>query len=221
MATETIGENTGNTYTGVTDACFKENNPTNPFGLATTFEINKYGSGDHANGAIKFSGLSKIVGPVTVTAATLYLWNTPAVGATSTISAFRLLRNWVETEVTWNVFSSGNNWTTGGGLGAATDRVAAASGSGVIGSASGQYFPITGLAADVEAWINGTANNYGWLLERTDGANDSTYQVFTSSQSTDDFQRPYLEVTYTAGGGGGGGGNPWYYYANEQLVRES
>jgi len=207
MSVVTIGDNTGDTYAGSIDAHFKENNPTNPFGGTTALEVHKYGVGDHAHVAIQFSGLSNIVGPVTVSAATLYLWYVPAIGATPTVSAFRLLRNWVESEVTWNIYSSGNNWGTAGGLGSGTDRVGSATGSGALGS-SAQYYSITGLAADVEAWINGTANNYGWHLERTDGANDATYIVLEASEGTDG-HRPYLEVNFTAGAAG----NPNYYYA--------
>jgi hypothetical protein len=45
---------------------------------------------------------------------------------TTTLSLYPLLRNWVETQATWNVYSTGNNWTTAGGLSDGNDKEATA-----------------------------------------------------------------------------------------------
>jgi len=120
----------------------------------------------------------------------------------------RILRNWSESQSTWNIYSTGNNWTTAGGTSDGNDRSSTTTATKqIFNSDNGNYVQFTSaqLAADVQDMINTPANNFGWHIERTDGSNDATYMGYTSSEGTDG-QRPYLSVTYTAGGGGGWGG---------------
>src|SRR5215471_11098624 len=100
-ARATIGGNTGNTYSGVADTQIAQSYPTTNFSTDTTLEASKYASGDHRNTLIKFTGLSSITGPVNVIAATLYL-NANASYGTNNLAAYRLLRNWVTNQASWN-----------------------------------------------------------------------------------------------------------------------
>jgi hypothetical protein len=203
--TVTVGDNTGNTHSGTEDNKLRQFNATSNFGGDTTWEVTKFGAGDHTHGAIRFPGLSSISGPVTVTAATLFIRLSNVGGTvTYTVDARRFLRNWIEAQSTWNVYSTGNSWTTVGGLGDGNDRSATISGSVSVDTTLG-YFGITGaqLITDVQNMINGSVPNYGWHLERNGVGNDGNYRVFQSSEGTDG-QRPYLEITYTVDGGGGG-----------------
>lgn len=194
MATETIGRNSTDTYTGCEDTQIRQGAPTTNSGSGTQLEVTKYAVGDHNHTLIKFSGLSNLAG-VTVSAATLYFRVESGGGLPNTASARALLRAWVESEATWNNYSTGNAWTTGGGLSDGNDRSSSVSGSVSVTGASA-YFGID-VTADVQAIVAG-GNNYGWHLERTDGQDDTDYIVVNSSEDSDG-RRPYLEVTYTAG----------------------
>jgi hypothetical protein len=203
MPTETIGDRGTDTYAGSVDVKLRGLNPTTNYASAE-LGIFKYATGpDHEHTLVKFTGLSSISGPVTVSAATLYLYFYTGEGSgnNTTHEARRLLRDWVENQATWNIFSTGNSWATAGGLSDGNDRVAAVSGSNTFaGNAAAGYQAFTGagLATDVEGWINGTFPNYGWHLERQGTGNDARYRYFRSSEYTTASQRPYLEITYTA-----------------------
>jgi hypothetical protein len=52
------------------------------------------------------------------------------------------------------------------------------------------------LVADVQAWVNGTASNYGWIvIGNESGA--GTAKGFASREATTTSQRPQLTITYT------------------------
>jgi hypothetical protein len=202
MPTVTIGNNTGNTHAGTDDAQLRQLEATTNFGSEITIAVAKFGAGDHTHGVIKFSGLTSIVAPVTVSAATLRLWLEDT-GGDITPRAHdirRLLRNWVEAEATWNICSTGNNWGTAGGINDTSDRVSAASGTGSFAT-TGAYISITGagLITDVQDIINGSVSNFGWHLDRQGGGEDGEFRIFTSSEGADG-QRPVLDVTYEAAG---------------------
>ena len=96
MATVTIGEKTGATFTGCQDTQVRQQAATTNYATTTPLEVHKYASGDHAHLLIKFPGLSNIPVGATITAATLYIALSAAVGDVSyTITARRLLRDWV------------------------------------------------------------------------------------------------------------------------------
>ena len=82
----------------------------------------------------------------------------------------------VVNQATWNLFSTGNSWTAGGGLSDGADRASAVSATAVIAPVVlNTYYAWTGaqLLADVQAFVSGSLPNYGWHLERTDATNDS------------------------------------------------
>ena len=199
MTTATIGNNTGNTYSGTQDTWLREGVPTTNYDGTTPIEATKYNTGDWSTCLFKFTGLASISGPVTVSAATLYVYCSTVAG-NQTITAKRILRNVVTNQATWNIYSTGNNWGTAGCFSDGTDRVAASSGA-VVNPGSGGYIAFTNaqLISDVENMINGSVNNYGWLLERTDSQNDFNFIRFESAEGADG-QRPYLDITYTASG---------------------
>lgn len=206
MPTVTIGDNTGgsaNTYSGTIDTQIKDASSSSNFGGDASFEVHKYDVGNHGMGLIALTGLSNITGPVTVSAASLFLWVNSGSGADIVITAKRLLRNWVESEATWNNYAGGNAWTTAGGLSDGNDRSATISGTTTFTLPSGEtgtYHELVGGAqfiADVEGFINGTFSNFGWHLERTDGADDTTFIQFASSEGPN-ANRPYLSVTFTS-----------------------
>ena len=202
ISNNTSGANPGD-IPGVSDGRIYEFAPTTNYATGSMY-IHKVGAGDHSNGLLKFDGLTQVPATAAITSVTLGL--NVSDGATATAETFdirRLLRTWDVTTATWNVYSTGNSWTTVGGLGAATDRVDTASAQITGVTATPGYFSVTvtdasagTLLDDVKKIVNGTYSNLGWHIERNGTGNDGAYRNFTSSEGTDGF-RPYLGLIYT------------------------
>lgn len=210
MPTITITDNTTGSPTGtvgVDDTRIREQATTTNYGGSSSLEIAKWDAGDHTHGLIKFD-LSSVSGPVTVTSVTVGIYLQADGGGTHAFDLRRLLINWVEAEATWNIYATGQSWTTVGGLSDGNDRVGTASGQITGVAATTQYYTVVqtsgGLVDDVQGWINGTFSNFGWHISRNGTGNDSTNKDFVSSDGTNG-QRPYLTVVYTEGVGPGAG----------------
>lgn len=204
MPTETIGENTTDDYAGLVDTFISEGSATTNYGSSSYMEVNKYTSGGWNMGLVKATGIASLPATAVISAVSLYVRVNAAdlANGTYVISAKRLLRNWVTAEATWNIWSTSNNWTTAGARGNGTDRVTTATFATAGLDLTTGYKTLVGDAtavADVQAMLAGGTANYGWLLERTDAANDFAFRNLDSSQNSDG-TRPYLEVTYTLGG---------------------
>lgn len=194
MPTVVIGNNTGDDYSGTEDAIIHGGAPTTTYGDTANLEA-KY-TGERVNFVIKFSGLSNIPEGSTVDSAAFYIlgsnpWDN------ITLHARRLLRNWVESEVTYNAYSTGNNWTAAGAFSDGNDRVATASGTMAVGTTE-NYDGCT-VTDDVGDMVAGTVSNYGWVVTRD--TQDSFYYPIQRSSEYNDGSRPYLSVTYTEASG--------------------
>lgn len=193
--TVSIGDVTGADYSGCEDAVIKEFTATTNYGSATDLEVSKWDTDDYSHTLIKFSGLSNLSGK-TVTAATLYLYVESAKIAAppQTHTLRKLLRDWVEGEATWNIYSTGNNWATAGALNNTDRNNSTVTATASVPDSTGWIsFTSAQLITDVQAMIDGT--NYGWHIERTDGADDLDYIHYTSSDGATAANRPYLSVT--------------------------
>lgn len=207
QTTVTIGENTADDFAGSTANNLAENAATSVQG--GDLDIGKYSSGNSRMGVIRFAGLSNLPAGLTVTSATVFGYLHTAGGdmmASHTFTARRLLRDWVRAEATWNIYSTGNSWTTAGAQSAGNDRSSTITGtSEAIPMTIGVYYDLIAdsaqLRADVEDMVDNAGSNFGWTIERTDAANDFEYRVFGGTAVTDG-QRIYLEVTYTEAAGG-------------------
>jgi hypothetical protein len=196
-----FGDNTGNDYTGSDGTNINQSQPTTV--QTGGLDIGKYTASGHRTGLLSFSGMSNLPAAITVSSAvvTAYLRN-PRNG-NHVFTSRRLLRNWVKSQATWNQYSTGNNWATGGAL-SNSDRSSTISAvSETIPATIGYYELLEDsaqLRSDVENIASGANPNHGWQIERTDGQNDASWRVFYDETGTDS-RRPYLTVNYTAGGG--------------------
>lgn len=200
MPTVRFGSNSADTHQGTDDTGISESNQTENRGGFNTNEVTKYASGDHRHLLIRFPGLTNISPGVTVTAATLYLYK-ENVDSAQNMRFDRLLRPWIESEATWGIYSTGNNWGTGGAVGGA-DIAGVQSASGAVSSGGGAYVSFTGaqLALDAQNIINQAHSNEGWLGRRSDSpGNDAHFMNYRMSEHATDGTRPYLEITYTTG----------------------
>lgn len=90
-------------------------------------------------------------------------------------------------------------WSTPGG-----DFAAAASASAPVGGNASYTWTSAGMAADVQAWLDSPASNFGWLIRGDESANQ-TAKRFDSSENGTTTRRPSLEIDYTPPGGGATG----------------
>ena len=204
MPTITIGDNTGDDFSGTEDTHISESNATTNYDTTTPIEVTKYDVGNHTHALMKFSGISNLPGALTVSGATLYFYQEDnSGGAVYNITAKKLNRNWVIDEVTWNIHSTGNNWSTGGALHETNDRSSTTTFDVSSPADNNTYhsFSSAQLASDVEDFADGTLSNYGWHLERTDAGNDNEWKKFRPEEGANT-TRPYLSVTYTVPAGG-------------------
>jgi hypothetical protein len=214
MPVITIGENTGNSYTGCEDSEIQVNNSTNNYGGSLT---QAFGSNDYIfwEVLIKFSGISNIPAGATINSASLFIYSTTIDDVQFTAVMRRVLRDWVEGTQTgadrqldtpdsccWDEYGSGNAWTSAGCLGNGTDRISDTSGSGTISTSEG-YKEIVlnaqGLT-DIANFRSGAYNNYGWLITHSTVPASNERSMITFSEGTD-ANRPYLSVNYTESGG--------------------
>lgn len=151
---------------------------------------------------IKFD-LSSIPSTANITSAVLNLWVSSSAGASSdlTINVFRVLRNWVEDQVTWNVYSTGNSWATAGCGNSTSDyNSTEISDKPVVSNsaAAGTKVTINLTPARVKEMIDGTLTNYGFLIK---GQTETDNRIsFRSSDNATAAERPQLIITYPSGG---------------------
>lgn len=108
-----------------------------------------------------------------------------------TFRVYRTKRAWVEAQATWNIYSTGNNWSTAGGF-HANDCEQTDIGSADFSASETPYAfkdfsltPTTKTALDL---------GNGWLI-KADTEADDLYYFFSSDWSTD-AERPKLTITY-------------------------
>jgi hypothetical protein len=204
MTVATITEGTsgsGTLYTGLLDCRIWQANPTTNYSSNSGLYASSFGSGDIYRSALAFPGLSNITGPVTVSAASLFIRCNAADNALNDFDIHRIKVANNITQMTWNEASTGVSWTTAGAYDATDiDMTPSASVSNVAVN-TWVEFTGSGMVSLVEGWINGTISNYGVLLKRNAETFDSTSNEFASSQWGDPALAPYLVVTFTAGGG--------------------
>lgn len=198
MPTETVGENTGDDYSGCLGTRMVSNAPDGNGSGRSTFAI-ELESAINRNSLILLGGLSSISSGASVSDASLFLYQTHYVSTNQEVTLKRCLRAAVNSEFTWNIYSTGNSWTTGGGLSDGNDRSATISYQAVVSSGVGSYKEYTSaqMITDVDADVG--VGDLIWHAERTASDSDGTFR-YRSDTGTDG-ERPYLSVTYEIGGG--------------------
>jgi phosphodiesterase/alkaline phosphatase D-like protein len=180
-------------YAGNEDTSIYENTPTANFANASTLELDgddPSGTGKDIFTLLKWN-ISDIPPGNTVQSATItFNVKEPTIHV---YEFYEMKRNWAENQVTWNVYSTGNNWQIAG-AGGSLDRGATILGT-VSSSANGSYtinLNTSGTAL-VQSWINSPSTNYGIIIANsvsTDGLDISSSEAATLST------RPKLTVTY-------------------------
>lgn len=108
---------------------------------------------------------------------------------------YGLKRDWVESEATWSIYSTGagNNWEVAGGEGA-NDKGNTVLGVTPLGVTGSRVITLNSDGiAEIQGWVDaGTGNNYGFHLSST-GADS---MQFASSETSTADNRPKLTINY-------------------------
>ena len=163
------------------DARVQEKNGTTNYGTATTLKVQSWKNGNNIRTFVQFD-VSSIPAGSTVSSATLTLCATTVPSSTRTYDAHLVTSSWSEGSVTWNTQPSV--------AGAATDSAT------TPGSAACMTWTTT---SDVQAWVDGTANN-GWRIsDSAEGNNQRRDAIYRSREDTAvPADRPNLTVVFTA-----------------------
>jgi hypothetical protein len=160
-----------------------------------TEEITWWSEGDQRNAVISWEDLSSIPEGSTITGVTISIYFTGS-SATYPVVCRRILQSWLEDQVTWNSRSTGNSWATAGCKGS-TDRSDTQSAStNMVASAGWNTWSSSQLITDVQNFIDGVYNNYGWIFQRED-TNSNTYTTWATSEYGTAEYRPKITITYT------------------------
>ncbi|MBI5772017.1 MAG: immunoglobulin domain-containing protein, partial [Verrucomicrobia bacterium] len=176
-------------------------------GAGAELFVGKNGQGRVMRSLVTFDVAGQVPAGATITAVDLVLTvNTPH-SNTATVGLHRATADWGEGtsdatrgggggapaatgDATWNArFFNTANWTTPGG-----DFSATISGSQTVTGTPGAvtFATTAGMVADVQAWLDQPAANFGWLMKAQNEANPAVR--FSSRQGA---AAPLLRVTYT------------------------
>lgn len=183
------------TFYATADTWLDNGNSTTNYGTGSDCYVDPDGS-DEARALIKFD-VSSIPSTALITSATLYLYSDWWWAGTGSGTSYvdKVLRNWVETEATWGVYSTGNNWGTAGCKNSSTDYSNTGETSTTI-DGTDKWFSWD-VKTIVQAWVNSAENNYGFLIR-----SNVTNPVYKFNSRTNGSNPPYLEVVYTIGSNG-------------------
>ncbi len=182
MTTVTFSERAGATFASTQDAQLQAGSPTTNFKDAT----------DAVDAVVRWA-LSNLPAGVIVSDAVINFNITTGDTGSWIFRIRQLLEAWVEDQVTWNEFSTGNAWNVAGGQGDLVDRsgIAAALLNYPGGFASGAMDSTsnTELIAVIQGFVDGIYSNEGLLI-------NGIVPLFGLSANATDANRIQLTVTY-------------------------
>lgn len=191
---------TPSTTTAVIDASVRQATPTSNFGTITTNDV---ASAAAANRRLYVSfDLAQcrplIPATATIRLATLRLYITALPAACRTIDIFRVTSAWTESGITWNNQPFGTTINTPAS-GSATDSFTAGAVAGCQNLTTGAYVVGVNPTTDVQAFVAGTATNFGWMLrDDVEGSATARTQTTSAKNLGTLAQAPQLIVTYVA-----------------------
>ena len=156
-------------------------------GANSAFTISPWTTASASKRAVIRFNLSGFPSGCTINSAWLILQEYNTQGTSRQINVHRLTTSWTEGSTNWPA-----PWTSGGG-----DYAATAVGSftptwtGVIKQDS------VNLTTSVQAMVNGSYSNYGWLLKIATEDATQQYWAFYSKESTTAAYRPFLRIRYS------------------------
>lgn len=178
------------------DVPIRSDTPTTNYNTTTVFNIGEANSAAQVGRALIKFDLSSIPANATINSATLSLWTTADLSDNArTFRIYRTLRNWVESQATWNIFSTGNNWGTAGGFNASDSEQTDIGSRAFTASEANGEKQWTLTASAIQEMVAGTFANNGFIV-KADTENNDMYQFATSDNATAG-NRPKLVIDYS------------------------
>ncbi len=183
------------------DTYFADGAPTTNYDTSTVLAI---GQSTNVNRAWIKPDFSTVPKRVKFLSATFYITPIVNVGTTyaRTMYAQRCLKSVVSNQATWNVYSTGNNWSSGGASGAGTDYDNSVS----IGTMSvpasctlNVAMAMTLNAAELQKLYDGTYGNNGIVLFVNGQLADQKNYASTNHATVS--YRPHITIEYVRLGG--------------------
>lgn len=151
-------------------------------------------TGEKRKALIKFD-FSSIGTAAVISSSKMYLYDAGSYGGTANV--YRLTQNWEENQATGTIYSTGNAW--GGTIATGT----ADFNSNVLCSKTIPDAEVPGWiefdlnTSYVKEMIDGSMQNYGFVIDSTNNPNSSIYLLsFYSSEYSDSTKRPYMIINY-------------------------
>jgi hypothetical protein len=183
------------------DTYISDVNPTTNYGTAAVLYVGELNVGANIlRTLIKFD-LSSIPSGALINSATLSFYTTGDYSDTDrTWAARRLKRDWVEAQATWNIYSTGNDWSTAGAT-HTDDSDLTNMGEATVANnlVNGSEIQFALTASEVQKMIDGTYANYGWLIKIKGAELNDSYELGSSGNGTSGL-RPKLVIEYSYGG---------------------
>jgi hypothetical protein len=203
------------TLSPVADNTLYQDATTNSNGAGTSLFAGETSRGFGARRALlKFDVAASVPAGAHIDSVALQLHVSKDIGGANTFGAYLLSDNWGEgasnagdpggdgtpattNDATWisRFFNASppEPWTTPGG-----DFQATASATTSIGGLGFVQFSSASLASNVQAWLDGTSGQFGWLVKAVDESIPGTALKFDSRESLTTANRPQLTINYTA-----------------------
>lgn len=187
--------------TEVMDTYISDFSPTTNFGSATNIRIENNAATSRGIGLIRWPVRENVRWNATLTQVQISVYIDPNyLVSDGKLQCHPLLRNWVESEATWEVYSTGNSWGSDGANTSGTDYQAI----GTIGETNHDVGAATGWdtttflsGALFDGWqdhIDGTLTNYGWRYYNTSAWENHDYYIHSSGGTNSH----YANLEYTS-----------------------
>ena len=212
MAQITIAHNQNDGGYGVPDSYMNNFSPTANYGGDTTFYL---GAGNAKTTPVRRPWIRFHLGVIpsgsTINSALLRFYAATAAASAELAYVFRCLRTYgvVESEITWNQWKDGENWSAGGG-----DYYTGFYASFNLPTSQGS-FDITGMKVLVDDAIADRDNWLSVIIRRgSESSPDAFIEIISKEESIETQWWPKLIVDYTAPSG-----NPWWCYHRNKMRR--
>lgn len=178
------------TIDGSKDTAIMEDQPTTNFGGGTYLQCRSSAGGNNRRSIFSFD-MPSLNGTISDVNVFLYFYSV-ANGGGMQVDVHELSQAYVESEATWNVYSTGNNWASAGG-----DYVASSTVSTIIPTTTIAFYNFS-LIADAD---NPMTIDWGDSVDLLFKANSENgggeYVSMRTTEYTTEAQRPYIEIYYT------------------------
>jgi len=185
------------------DTRILSSSPTSNYGTQTLLAVGEPNDAPGIYRTLVQFDLSSIPSSPSISAGTLSLYQvTDRSSNARTFRVYRQKRAWVESEATWNIYSTGNSWSSAGGFGADDCEQTDICDVAMSASETNNEFKdleLDGQSSDyaeLEAMCGNSPSftNNGFLI-KADTESDDCYQYSSSDEATAS-QRPKLAITY-------------------------